>query len=213
MELFKAAREADITDVALALGMEGKRINSRRGTFCCPFHSERTPSLYTYGDGKNPNTFYCFGCKKYGDGANLVRQVMSMGSNSEAARWICEKYNIPYDNGKLPKEPVYHAAPYEAQILSTAVQLWRKYRMQQMLDRHERLREQIDALNVTWDSGEEVMDTFYRLEKAASLASEERDRWENMSVGGVLEEIKSEILNYQPPMVKTKDVPFYGTVS
>lgn len=212
MELFKAARQADITDVALMLGMEGKRINSRRGAFCCPFHSEKSPSLYTYADGRNPNTFYCFGCKKYGDGANLVRQMLNI-SNTDAARWICERFQIAYDDKKTAKEPVYHAAPYEAQILSTAVQLWRKYRMQQLLDRHERLREQIDALGVTFDSGEEVMATFYRLEKAASLASEERDRWESMSVGGVLEEIKSEILSYQPPTIKTKDVPIYGTVS
>lgn len=35
---------------------------NRAGFICCPFHSEKTPSMKIYA-----NSFYCFGCGKHGD--------------------------------------------------------------------------------------------------------------------------------------------------
>jgi DNA primase catalytic core len=38
---------------------------------CCPFHGERTPSLYVYPENQ---TYYCFGCSAHGDAITLIRE-------------------------------------------------------------------------------------------------------------------------------------------
>ena len=43
----------------------------KRGFICCPFHSERTPSLKLYQN----NTWYCFGCGSHGDVIDFVSKM------------------------------------------------------------------------------------------------------------------------------------------
>lgn len=43
----------------------------KRGFICCPFHSERTPSLKLYEN----NTWYCFGCGAHGDVIDFVSKM------------------------------------------------------------------------------------------------------------------------------------------
>lgn len=43
----------------------------KRGFICCPFHSERTPSLKLYEN----NTWYCFGCSAHGDVIDFVSKM------------------------------------------------------------------------------------------------------------------------------------------
>jgi DNA polymerase I-like protein with 3'-5' exonuclease and polymerase domains len=50
----------------------------------CPFHDENTPSFTIYPD----NTFYCFGCERYGDITD-VDQVYCGGTLVEAALRLC----------------------------------------------------------------------------------------------------------------------------
>jgi DNA primase len=40
-------------------------------TGCCPFHQERSPSMYVYPD---QGTYYCFGCQAHGDCITLIRE-------------------------------------------------------------------------------------------------------------------------------------------
>jgi DNA primase catalytic core len=40
-------------------------------TGCCPFHQERTPSMYVYPEQQ---TYHCFGCGAHGDAISLLRE-------------------------------------------------------------------------------------------------------------------------------------------
>lgn len=213
MQLFKASRTVDITEVALALKMEGKRLTSKRGAFCCPFHTDRSPSLYTYADGRNPNTFYCFSCRKYGDGADLAAHILGLKNEKEGAQWICGTFGIEYDDKKPEARPVLIAPPVETQILAAAVRQWKSNRVRYYRDRHALIMQEVDALNVSADSGEAVMQRFDELMVYAARLSEEHDRWASMGVGAVLEEMKCEINKHLLPTMKMKDVPYCGTVS
>ena len=55
-----------ILEVAARYGLPVKR-----GFICCPFHSERTPSLKLYEN----NTWYCFGCGAHGDVIDFVSKM------------------------------------------------------------------------------------------------------------------------------------------
>ena len=46
---------------------------NRSGYICCPFHSEKTPSLKIYPDG-----WWCFGCNSGGDVIDFVGRVMNL---------------------------------------------------------------------------------------------------------------------------------------
>lgn len=52
----------------------GEYTNLRRAganhTGCCPFHQERTPSMYVYDDGH----YHCYGCGAHGDAITLIRE-------------------------------------------------------------------------------------------------------------------------------------------
>ena len=58
-------------EVFLHYGFEPNRM----GEICCPFHSEKTPSLKIY-DGDRGWT--CFGCHKGGDAINFVREYFGL---------------------------------------------------------------------------------------------------------------------------------------
>ncbi|MFL1780863.1 DNA primase-like domain protein [Candidatus Hepatincolaceae symbiont of Richtersius coronifer] len=57
---------------------------------CCPFHNEKTPSLYA-----NENTFNCFGCGVKGNGISFIAQYLKI-DNATAFKRYCELANINY---------------------------------------------------------------------------------------------------------------------
>ncbi len=60
MNILEETRKVDIVQVVRDLGL---RIQEHR-KLLCPFHEEKTPSLYLY---PQTNTYYCFGCGRRGD--------------------------------------------------------------------------------------------------------------------------------------------------
>ncbi|TDB65146.1 CHC2 zinc finger domain-containing protein [Arundinibacter roseus] len=60
INILQETRKVDIVQVVQDLGLD---IHEHR-KILCPFHEEKTPSLYLY---PGTNTYYCFGCGKHGD--------------------------------------------------------------------------------------------------------------------------------------------------
>lgn len=46
-----------------------KKVNKKKWSMCCPFHIEKTPSFVL---DNLTGTFFCYGCGKKGDWADLV---------------------------------------------------------------------------------------------------------------------------------------------
>ena len=45
---------------------------NRQHKICCPFHSEKTPSLQI---DEKKNMFYCFGCQTGGDSIKFIEKL------------------------------------------------------------------------------------------------------------------------------------------
>ncbi|MFC1660330.1 CHC2 zinc finger domain-containing protein [Gemmatimonadota bacterium] len=69
------ARSRPLLDVARGLGMEPKKAG-REWRCSCPFHEDRTPSLYLNPD---KNLWTCHSCGRGGDGIRLVQEVKRLG--------------------------------------------------------------------------------------------------------------------------------------
>ena len=57
---------------------------------CCPFHNEKTPSMYVH---ENQRYFHCFGCGKGGDVITFVRDIEGM-SYIDAVRKLADQYHM-----------------------------------------------------------------------------------------------------------------------
>lgn len=58
------------TPIAAVVGRKVRLVRSgRQLKACCPFHGEKTPSMYVYDDH-----FHCFGCGAHGDAISFVMQ-------------------------------------------------------------------------------------------------------------------------------------------
>ncbi|MDO8495143.1 MAG: CHC2 zinc finger domain-containing protein [bacterium] len=80
------AKEFSIVQIAepfLQLKKSGKAYRS-----LCPFHNEKTPSLFLYPDS---NTFHCFGCGKHSDVIGLTQQLHGMGF-VDAVKYLTPSY-------------------------------------------------------------------------------------------------------------------------
>lgn len=60
MNILEETRKVDIAQVVSDLGL----VIEEHRKLLCPFHTEKTPSLYLY---PQTNTYYCFGCGRHGD--------------------------------------------------------------------------------------------------------------------------------------------------
>jgi P4 family phage/plasmid primase-like protien len=65
----EAKERADLVALVQADGIPMTKAGGGLWSLCCPFHDERTPSLYLYPD----QTFHCFGCGAHGDAIHWVR--------------------------------------------------------------------------------------------------------------------------------------------
>lgn len=59
-------------------------------TCCCPFHQERSPSMYIYVGDQH---YYCFGCKAHGDAITLVREKENV-SFADAVEMLARRAGI-----------------------------------------------------------------------------------------------------------------------
>lgn len=95
MTVFEAVKQISCNDAAQRLGLKGKRGSAGRGTWCCPFHEDREPSMVCFD---RDNRFYCFSCHASGDAANLYQRVRG-ASAAEAARMALQEAGITWDAG------------------------------------------------------------------------------------------------------------------
>ena len=73
---------------------------NRSSMICCPFHSDRTPSLKL-----NDTYFYCFGCHATGDVIDFTARIYGL-SNAHAARILAADFHVTFDNSiSTPSNP------------------------------------------------------------------------------------------------------------
>ena len=70
-KLIDRAKQADIIEVAEALGLEVRR-QGRNFVCRCPFHDEKTPSFTVYPD---QGRYHCYGCGAHGDTLDLYQEI------------------------------------------------------------------------------------------------------------------------------------------
>lgn len=88
MNLFEAVKEA----VPARTAAEHYGIKVRRnGMACCPFHSDRTPSM------KLDRRFHCFGCQADGDVIDFTVKLFGLNPK-EAAEKLAQDFGIFYDD-------------------------------------------------------------------------------------------------------------------
>lgn len=102
MNVFQAASTVDCSELATQEGMKGHMIAKGRGSWCCIFHDDATPSLVTYpAEGGRKSHFYCFGCGRNGDSVDLYARLRNMAPR-DAAKALCEARGLTYDEPKYP---------------------------------------------------------------------------------------------------------------
>lgn len=88
MNIFQAVKQAVTTrQAAEGYGLEV----SHNGMTCCPFHSDRNPSM------KVDDRFHCFGCGEDGDVIDFTAKLFGVGLK-EAAQRLANDFGISYDN-------------------------------------------------------------------------------------------------------------------
>jgi hypothetical protein len=80
---------------------------NRNGMCCCPFHSDRHPSMKL--DQKCGGGFYCFGCHETGDVITFTAKLFGI-ANYEAAVKLADDFGIPINNLSCNDRP---ASPEE----------------------------------------------------------------------------------------------------
>ena len=95
MNMFEAVRVNVIARVVAE--HYGLKVN-RNKMACCPFHSDRTPSM------KIDKRYYCFGCGEKGDAVDYVAKLFGI-SLKDAAIKICEDFGLSYEKGTVRYQP------------------------------------------------------------------------------------------------------------
>lgn len=72
--LVEAARERPILDVAQDLGLEPRKVGKEHSVRC-PFHEDRTPSLFLSSE---KGVWTCFSCGRGGDGIGLFQELKKL---------------------------------------------------------------------------------------------------------------------------------------
>ena len=83
------------TSLTSLFGRRSKLVRSGRNwKACCPFHGEKTPSLYIYDDH-----YHCFGCGAHGDAISYVMQSEGAGFREAVERLASEAgMEVPADD-------------------------------------------------------------------------------------------------------------------
>ncbi len=118
-----------LPDVLARYGVELVPAGRGRWKAHCPFHSEHTPSFYTYEDGH----YHCFGCGEHGDVIGFVRDRLGLGFR-EAVEQLMGSFGVPearrskHAASLRPKRKAPPAGLKDAEeiaVLSAAVELYR----------------------------------------------------------------------------------------
>lgn len=157
MTPFEAARQVSAIQAAQRLGLPMRRSGSRY-VMNCLFHADRRPSLTLY-----PGTggFYCFSCRAHGDAARLYQQALGL-KPLEAAKRLCDDFQLAYDRG-MPRRRAPPSAPKaDARVLRKQIVDFREKHIQQltvrrtqaalkMAAREEELRREGLPFDQWWD--------------------------------------------------------------
>ena len=83
------------TSLTSLFGRRNKLVRSGRNwKACCPFHGEKTPSLYIYDDH-----YHCFGCGAHGDAISYIMQSEGSGFREAVERLASEAgMEVPADD-------------------------------------------------------------------------------------------------------------------
>ena len=85
MSLYEVCRSISAFQVALRVGLSMKWSGGRSRT-SCPFHHDKTPSLYFYPNGR----FYCFSCHSGGDAVAFYSSYYNLSPVEAARKLACE---------------------------------------------------------------------------------------------------------------------------
>lgn len=109
MKLFDAANSVSINQIYEAYAGS---IPPQYGNAKCPFqgHDDSTASLHLYPD---TNTFYCFGCKKGKTPVDFVMFCTGYAFAEDAAKDICEKFNLTYEETPVSPDIQNYYAVYD----------------------------------------------------------------------------------------------------
>lgn len=116
----------------------------------CPFHNERSPSFYVFGETQ---TWHCFGCNEGGDVFSFVQKQQGLEFH-EALLYLAEKSGVPVEEqgrGDPEEEREASAARESARRLNEDALLW----FHQMLLRSreaESAREYVQSRGISSDT-------------------------------------------------------------
>ena len=103
MDFEKLRNTISIVDVVQSYDIDLKKVG-RQYRSLSPFKKETNPSFFVIPD---KNIFKCFSSGHGGDVIKFVA-LMEQVSYLEAAKILCDRYNIPTDqDGKTKKDPSY----------------------------------------------------------------------------------------------------------
>ena len=95
---------ADLKTRANIKDVVGSYVQLRRSgsdwVCCCPFHNEKTPSMYVH---ERQRYFHCFGCGKGGDVITFVRDIEGM-SYMDAVKKLADQYHMTMPEFKADPE-------------------------------------------------------------------------------------------------------------
>lgn len=111
MNVFEVVKQSVTTRQAAE--SYGIRVN-RTGMACCPFHSDRHPSM------KVDNRYHCFACGVDGDVIDFVSKLYGIGLK-DAAEKLAADFNICYDNGKKFRRKLTIKEPTPEQLFKKAM--------------------------------------------------------------------------------------------
>src|SRR3954453_749116 len=105
----------------------------------CPFHNERTPSFYVFGDSQ---TWRCFGCNEGGDVFTFVQMQQGLEFR-EALLYLAEKAGVAVEDYSS-----HNRSPEEEREAQAAKERLRKLNEDALLWFHQMLLRSKDAAEV-----------------------------------------------------------------
>lgn len=98
------------TSLMSLMGRRNKLVRSgRHWKTCCPFHGEKTPSLYIYDDH-----YHCFGCGAHGDAISFIMQSEGSGFREAVERLAAEAgLDVPVEDPQQAERSRVRQTLYE----------------------------------------------------------------------------------------------------
>lgn len=81
---FEELKQYSLLSVVKGYGINVIRAGGDRHRCVCPFHNDKNPSLVIYPD----NRWRCFGCEKYGDVVDFIKEYEQIGTVEAAKKLL-----------------------------------------------------------------------------------------------------------------------------